>query len=160
VAAPTRLERATGNLVGTCSIQLSYGADHRLAATLKPATDRNLKALGAPPGLLGMARRPGEAMISRPVSPSSWKEVCCTEMAISVNLFGFSHEKNAMPGKSKSISKAKDDLEFFPNAWERFEHAVDTVIKSGPMHRQRPQGDVRKERPASKGRVHKGKSRT
>jgi hypothetical protein len=49
--------------------------------------------------------------------------------------------------------------EVFPDAWERFERAVDTVIKSKPMHRQRPTVD-RKERPASKGRVHKGKSRS
>jgi hypothetical protein len=48
--------------------------------------------------------------------------------------------------------------ELHPDAWERFERAVDTVIKSGPMHRQRPKDD-RKERPASKGRVHKWKSR-
>jgi hypothetical protein len=61
-------------------------------------------------------------------------------------------------GKTKSSGKAKDDLEILPDAWERFERAVDKVIKSGPMHRQRPQ-DARKERPASKGRVHKGKSR-
>jgi hypothetical protein len=60
-----------------------------------------------------------------------------------------------MAAKAKSAGKAKDDLEILPDAWERFERAVDTVIKSGPQHRQRPH----KERPASKGRVHKGKSR-
>jgi hypothetical protein len=29
-----------------------------------------------------------------------------------------------------------DESELYPNAWERFEHAVDVVIKSGPKHRQ------------------------
>jgi hypothetical protein len=61
-------------------------------------------------------------------------------------------------GKTKPTGKAKDDLEILPDAWERFERAVDTVIKSKPIHRQGPKVD-RKERPASKGRVHKGKSR-
>ena len=28
--------------------------------------------------------------------------------------------------------------ELYPNAWERFEHAVDVVIKSGPKRRQAP----------------------
>jgi hypothetical protein len=61
-----------------------------------------------------------------------------------------------MATKSKSPDK-ENDLEILPDAWERFERAVNTVIKSGPMHRQRPH-DARKERPASKGLVHKGKS--
>jgi hypothetical protein len=62
-----------------------------------------------------------------------------------------------MSGKPKSSCKA-EDIEIAPDAWERFEHAVDVVIKSGPKHRERAT-DERKERPASKGRVHKGKSR-
>jgi hypothetical protein len=61
--------------------------------------------------------------------------------------------------KSKKELDAKEpEIELHPDAWTRFERAVDTVLKSGPMHRQRPIG-ARKERPASKGRVHKGKSR-
>jgi hypothetical protein len=61
--------------------------------------------------------------------------------------------------ESEQYTKGKPELgEVFPDAWERFERAVDMVIKSGPMPRQRPH-DARKERPASKGRVHKGKSR-
>lgn len=48
--------------------------------------------------------------------------------------------------------------ELFPDAWTRFERAVDTVIKSGPQHRQAITVKS-KERPPSKGRVHKGKSR-
>jgi hypothetical protein len=95
-------------------------------------------------------------MISRPASPSSWRFQFLTETAISVNLFEFCAQK--MVGKSKSTGKGKDDLEFVPDAWERFERAVDAAVKGGPQHRQRPH-DERKERPASKGRIHKGKSR-
>jgi hypothetical protein len=62
-----------------------------------------------------------------------------------------------MAVKSKTLNKT-NDLELVPDAWERFERAVDTVIKSGPMHRQQNH-DARKERPASKGSVHKGKTR-
>lgn len=54
-------------------------------------------------------------------------------------------------------SKAQDD-ELLPDAWQRFERAVDVVIKSGPQHRQAWLTKL-KERPASKGRVHKGKTR-
>jgi hypothetical protein len=50
-----------------------------------------------------------------------------------------------------------DKIELHPDAWERFERAIDVVIKSGPQHRQTP--IVSKDRPVSKGRVHKGKSR-
>lgn len=31
-----------------------------------------------------------------------------------------------------------DDIELIPDAWGRFERAVDTVSKSGPMHRTAP----------------------
>lgn len=54
----------------------------------------------------------------------------------------------------KVATRESPNVGFEPDAWERFERAVDTVIKSGPIHRPA------KERPASKGRVHKGKSRT
>ena len=40
--------------------------------------------------------------------------------------------------------------------WKRFERAVDAAVKSGPKHKPAP---APKERPASKGRVHKGKIR-
>jgi hypothetical protein len=60
-----------------------------------------------------------------------------------------------MATKSKSPDKA-NDLEILPDAWERFERAVDAAVKSGPKHRVTPKA---KERPASKGRVHKGKMR-
>jgi hypothetical protein len=60
--------------------------------------------------------------------------------------------------KAKSPGGSLESQEILSDAWERFEHAVDVVIKSGPKHRERAT-DERKERPASKGRVHKGKSR-
>jgi hypothetical protein len=39
--------------------------------------------------------------------------------------------------------------EVFPDAWERFERAVDAAVKSGPKHRITSKA---KERPASKAR--------
>lgn len=50
-----------------------------------------------------------------------------------------------------------EKIELRPDGWERFRTAVHAAAKSGPKHRQ-PK-DEREERPASKGRVHKGKSR-
>ena len=45
------------------------------------------------------------------------------------------------------------------NAWTRFERAVDAAVKSGPKHKTAaPAGVDKKARPASKGRVHKGKT--
>lgn len=60
-------------------------------------------------------------------------------------------------GSNKSAPSAKsDETEIRPDGWMRFERAVDAAVKSGPMHKTtvRP-----KDRPASKGRVHKGKTR-
>lgn len=45
------------------------------------------------------------------------------------------------------------DIELRPDGWEQFERAVDAAVKGGPRHRPA------KQRPASKGRVRKGKSR-
>lgn len=45
----------------------------RLEPTLRPATDREPQGFRCATRLAGMARRPGEAMISRPASPSSWR---------------------------------------------------------------------------------------
>jgi hypothetical protein len=47
-------------------------------------------------------------------------------------------------------------IEELPDAWERFEKAFDTVMKAKP----KPRAANPKERPASKGRVHKGKTRS
>jgi hypothetical protein len=52
----------------------------------------------------------------------------------------------------------KDGLDLRSDGWERFRAAVHAAAKSGPKHRM-PKDD-KKERPASKGRVHKGKSKT
>jgi hypothetical protein len=61
-----------------------------------------------------------------------------------------------MAGKLKSSGKAEDDLEIVPDAWERFERAIDVVIRSGPKHRQTAPAKP-KERAPSKGRVLKSK---
>jgi hypothetical protein len=43
------------------------------------------------------------------------------------------------------------EIEFHPDAWERFEHAVRTVAKSPPQHRvAKPLEDKAKKREASK----------
>jgi hypothetical protein len=47
-----------------------------------------------------------------------------------------------------------DEIELRPDGWGRFERAVDAAVKGGPKHRPS------KTRPASKGRVRKGKSRS
>lgn len=47
----------------------------------------------------------------------------------------------AKPGKEKSA-----EPEILPDAWERFVHAVDVVIKSGPKHK--PSGSQAKKTPA------------
>jgi hypothetical protein len=49
-----------------------------------------------------------------------------------------------------------DDIEELPDAWERFEKAFDAVMRAQP----KPRVAKPKERPASKGRVHKGKARS
>jgi hypothetical protein len=45
--------------------------------------------------------------------------------------------------------------ELRPDGWDRFVRAVHAAAESGPKHKITPQA---KERPASKGRVHKGKT--
>ncbi len=56
---------------------------------------------------------------------------------------------------SKPPRKAKAEVEFVPDAWAKFERFVKGIVKAGPQHR----AAKAKTRPASKGRVHKGKSR-
>jgi hypothetical protein len=48
------------------------------------------------------------------------------------------------------------EIELHPDAWDRFTDFVKRIAKTGPQHRT----VKAKERPASKGRVHKGKTRT
>jgi hypothetical protein len=60
--------------------------------------------------------------------------------------------------KTEKPKPKADEIEELPDAWERFERAVDVVMKSPPKHQSAPQRKP-KERPASKGRVHKAKSR-
>jgi len=35
----------------------------------------------------------------------------------------------------KKPSRGESDIELIPEAWQRFERAVDAAIKSGPKHR-------------------------
>jgi hypothetical protein len=50
-----------------------------------------------------------------------------------------------------------NEIELRPDGWERFRRAVHAAAASGPKHKITPKA---KERPASKGRVHKGKTGT
>jgi hypothetical protein len=50
--------------------------------------------------------------------------------------------------------KKGGEVELRPDGWERFEKAVDAAVKVGPKHKPA------KMRPASKGRVRKGKARS
>ncbi len=64
-----------------------------------------------------------------------------------------------MSKKTPKDTKPKDEMaavELEPDAWERFERFIKKVAQVGPKHRPTPKA---KERPASKGRIHKGKSR-
>lgn len=52
-----------------------------------------------------------------------------------------------MTGKPSKQRKAKEaePVELEPDAWARFEHAVDVVVKSPPKHRAaKPTGKARK----------------
>jgi hypothetical protein len=55
----------------------------------------------------------------------------------------------------KSPKKEESAIELVPDAWPRFEQFIKRVAKSGPQHRTAKP----KTRPASKGRVHGGKTR-
>ncbi len=63
----------------------------------------------------------------------------------------YSDMKNTSHGQ---INKEETD------SWQRFERAVDAAVKSGPKHKTAPQSVNKKERPASKGRIHNGKTRS
>jgi hypothetical protein len=55
----------------------------------------------------------------------------------------------------KAKTKPKlEKIEELPDAWERFERAFDTVMRATPKPMP-----AKKQRSASKGRVHKGKTR-
>jgi hypothetical protein len=49
--------------------------------------------------------------------------------------------------------KTKQDVEFHPDAWARFERAVDVVAKSPPQHRVKPKKtrNRKKAKPRRKG---------
>jgi len=58
--------------------------------------------------------------------------------------------------KDQKPAPKPEEIEELPDAWERFEKAFDTVMKAKP----KPRSAKTKERPASKGRVHKEKTRS
>jgi len=61
-----------------------------------------------------------------------------------------------MTRTTKSLGRDAAD----ESAWSRFERAVDAAVKGGPKHKIAPPPSVsKKARPASKGRVHKGKTK-
>jgi hypothetical protein len=60
--------------------------------------------------------------------------------------------------QNKGAAKAADEIELRPDGWDRFEKAVDAAVRVPAQHRGAPVSKA-KQRPASKGRVHKGKSR-
>lgn len=62
-----------------------------------------------------------------------------------------------MEHKREKMIRA-ENIELRPDGWARVERAVDAAVKSGPKHRQAPPAKP-KERPTSKGRVHKGRTR-
>ncbi len=59
------------------------------------------------------------------------------------------------PKKAESLDGGFDVSGLRSDGWARFECAVDAAVKSGPKHRPTQK---QKERAASKGRVHKGKT--
>jgi hypothetical protein len=59
--------------------------------------------------------------------------------------------------QNKGKATAPAEIELRPDGWERFRQAVHAAAKSGPKHRASLKA---KERSASKGRVHKGKTRS
>lgn len=65
----------------------------------------------------------------------------------------------ARPKMPLDDAKLKETGGVRPDAWERFRRAVHAAAESGPMHKVAPQPASKKERPASKGRVHKGKAK-
>lgn len=59
--------------------------------------------------------------------------------------------------EKKAKPKDEAEIELHPDGSQRFERAVDAAVKGGPKHRVAPKP---KTRPASKGRMRKGKSRS
>ena len=47
---------------------------------------------------------------------------------------------------AKSLKKPKlEEVETEPDGWERFEHAVDAAVKSGPKHRIAPKPSAKRD---------------
>jgi hypothetical protein len=52
-------------------------------------------------------------------------------------------------------SKKVPEVEFHPDAWERFERAIDTAVKAPPQHRKKRQKPPKKASPKSTKRAKK-----
>jgi hypothetical protein len=61
--------------------------------------------------------------------------------------------------KEPDARKAEDRIVDEPGMSERFQRALPNALNTSPKHRSAPTPKT-KERPASKGRVHKGKTRS
>jgi hypothetical protein len=59
------------------------------------------------------------------------------EIVILLLVSGMSSGNGVVMSKSPS-----DKLEMLPDAWERFERAVDAVAKSGPQHKKREKAEA------------------
>jgi hypothetical protein len=66
--------------------------------------------------------------------------------------------RNKPDRKPESEPKSADRIEDEPGMAERFQSALRKALNTPPKHRTAPMPKT-KERPASKGRVHKGKTR-
>jgi hypothetical protein len=77
-----------------------------------------------------------------------------TEAPVRIALSGTECESGPVVGGDMKENSKADEIEELPDAWERFEKAFDTVMKVKP----KPRAAKTKERPASKGRAHKGKT--
>lgn len=51
--------------------------------------------------------------------------------------------------KGKSVAKSGKPQEERPDAWERFERAVDVALKTPPMHKEAPKAKGKKRSPKS-----------
>lgn len=50
---------------------------------------------------------------------------------------------------AKNLKSKKPEDEIEPDAWERFERAVDVALKTPPMHREAPKAKTKKRSPNS-----------
>ena len=61
--------------------------------------------------------------------------------------------------KLKGKAAPEREIELRPDGWERFEKAVDAAVRTPAQQRAAPTPKA-KQRPATKGRVHKGRTQS